>query len=194
MKVRELFSTWKKLLSSWKCVNFAALSFIIWDEWVAIKYNICIIMPTISLFGLDGNNNQSLSPFDINGKGQTKIFSFLEKHSAAHTLPKYLLKYLKELPLCICQGVPLCPCFLWVHIEVSALLKCAIHAPPDYKQGLQKDVLQEERWLIHHKRPSYHQKTQYIHPSPNQVGIHQKCTYENQKHYIFIPGIVGKPR
>jgi len=38
-------------------------------EWVAIKYNTCIIMPTISPFGLDGNNTKSLSPFDIKGKG-----------------------------------------------------------------------------------------------------------------------------
>jgi len=36
-------------------------------EWVAIKYN--IIMPTISPFGLDGNNTKSLSPFDMKGKG-----------------------------------------------------------------------------------------------------------------------------
>jgi len=38
-------------------------------ERVAIKYNTCIIMPTISPFVLDGNNTKSLSPFDIKGKG-----------------------------------------------------------------------------------------------------------------------------
>ena len=47
----------------------------IFYERVAIKYNTCIIMPTISPFGLDGNNTKSLSPFDIKGKGWTKIFS-----------------------------------------------------------------------------------------------------------------------
>ena len=41
----------------------------IFYERVAIKYNTCIIMPTISPFGLDGNNTESLSPFDIKGKG-----------------------------------------------------------------------------------------------------------------------------
>ena len=35
--------------------------------------------------------------------------------------------------------------------EISALLKCVVHAPPDCKQGLQKDVLQEEHDSIHHK-------------------------------------------
>jgi len=126
-------------------------------------------METISPFGLDGNNNQSLSPFDIKGKGQTEIISFLEKHSATHTPPEYLLKSLKELPLCICQGVPLCPCFLWVHAEVSALLKCDVHAPPNYKKGLQKDVLQEEHDSIINDLPIT--KDSYIHPFPNQVGI-----------------------
>jgi len=92
-------------------------------------------MPTISPFGLDGNNNQSLFLFDIKGKDQTKIISFLDKHFAAHTPPEYLLKSLNDLPLCICQGVPLCPCFLWVHAKVSTLRKCVVYAPPDYKQG-----------------------------------------------------------
>jgi len=79
-------------------------------------------MPTISPFGLDGNNNQSLSPFDIKGKGRTKIFSSF----AVHTPPEYLLKSLNKL-------------------------KCVVHAPPGCKQGLQKDVLQEEHDSIHHK-------------------------------------------
>ena len=127
-------------------------------------------MPTISPFGLDGNNNQSLSPFEIKGKGQTKIISFLEKHSVAHTAPKYLLKSMKELPLCACQGVPLYPCFHWVHAEVSALLNCVVHAPPNYKQGLQKKkVLQEEHDSIINDLPIT--KDSYIHTFPNQVGI-----------------------
>jgi len=81
-------------------------------EWVAIKYNTCIIIPTISPFGLDENNTKSLSPFDIKEKGQTKIFCFLDKHSVVHTPPEYLLRSLNELPLCICQGVPIYPCSL----------------------------------------------------------------------------------
>ena len=82
----------------------------IFYERVSIKYNTCIIMPTISPFGLDGNNTKSLSPFDIKGKGRTKIFSSFDKHSAVHTPPECLLKFLNELPLCICQGLPICPC------------------------------------------------------------------------------------
>ena len=40
------------------------------SEWVVIKDNTCIIMPTISPFGLDGNHHsKSLSPLDIKGKG-----------------------------------------------------------------------------------------------------------------------------
>ena len=66
------------------------------------------------------------------------------------------------------------------------MLKCVVHAPPDCKQGLQKDVLQEEHDSIHHKLPSYHQRlihTSISQPSgdipkltypPNQVGIYQK--------------------
>jgi len=105
------------------------------SERVAIKFNTCIIMPTISPFGLDGNNTKSLSPFDIKGKGQTKIFSFLDKYSAVHTPPKYLLKSLNVLPLCICQGVPICPCYM---MKALLLLNCVVHAPPDCRQDLQK--------------------------------------------------------
>jgi len=127
-------------------------------------------MPKIFFFGLDGNNNQSLSPFDIKGKGQTKIISFLDKHSAVHTPLEYLLKSLNELPLCICQGVPLYRSFLWVHAKVSALLKYDVHAPSDYKQGLQKDVLQEEHDFI--INDLLITKDSYIHLFPNQVGIY----------------------
>lgn len=102
-------------------------------EWVAIKYNTCIIMPTISPFGLDGNNTKSLSPFDIKGKGRTKIFSFLEKHSAVHTPPEYLLKSLNDLRLCICQGVPMYPFYM---LKALLLLNCAMHAPHDCRQDL----------------------------------------------------------
>jgi len=149
-------------------------------------------MPTISPFGLDGNNNQSLSPFDIKGKGQTKIISFLEKHSAAHTPPKYLLKSLKELPLCVCQGVPLCPCFLWVHVEVSALLKCAVHAAPNCRQGLQKNVLQEEHDFIINDLPIT--KDSYIHPFPNQVGIHQNFTHDKTRTLHLHPRHSGETK
>ena len=127
-------------------------------------------MATIYPFGLDGNNNQSLSPFDSKGKGQTKIISFLDKHSTAHTPPEYLLKSSNEIPLCVCQGIPFYPCFLWVHAEVFALLKFVVHAPPDYKQGLQKDVLQEEHDSIIIDLPIT--KDSYIHPFPNQVGLY----------------------
>ena len=115
MKVRELFSTWKKLFFAWKCVNLkiTLLHYNISSVWFAIKDNTCLIMPTISPFGLDGKNTKSLSPFDIKGKGQTKIFSSF----ADHTPPKCLLKYLNELPLYICQGVPIYPCSPWVHDE-----------------------------------------------------------------------------
>ena len=76
-------------------------------EWVAIKDNTCIIMPTISPFGLDGNhmgddcfkmlnlleissNIKILSPFDIKGKGRSKIFSPFEIHYAIHAPPEYM--------------------------------------------------------------------------------------------------------
>ena len=45
------------------------ISEMIFYERVSIKYNTCIIMSTISPFGLDGNTTKSLSPFDIKGKG-----------------------------------------------------------------------------------------------------------------------------
>jgi len=48
-------------------------------------------MPTISPFGLDGNNNtKSLSPFDIKGKGWTNIFSSFDIHYAVHAPPKHI--------------------------------------------------------------------------------------------------------
>ena len=72
------------------------------------------------------------------------------------------------------------------------MLNCVVHAPPNYKQALQKDVLEEEHDSIINDLPIT--KDSYIHPFPNQVAIHQKFTHDKQEHYIFIPGIVGKPR
>jgi len=86
-------------------------------EWVAIKYNTCIIMPTISPFGLDGNNTKSLSLFDIKGKGLCSPWV----HAPLDYKPD-LLKSLNELPLCICHGAPIWPCSFWEHAEISALL------------------------------------------------------------------------
>ena len=60
----------------------------------------------------------------------------------------------------------------------------AWYAPSVCKQSLQKGVLQEHD-SIHHTWPSYHQKIQYIHPSPNQVGIYQV-------HYIIHPRHSGE--
>ena len=59
MKVHELFSTWKKLFSAWKCVNLkiTLLHYNLSSVWFAIKDNTCLIMPTISPFGLDGKAN-----------------------------------------------------------------------------------------------------------------------------------------
>lgn len=128
-------------------------------------------MPTISPFRLDGINTKSLSSFDIKGKRWTKIFSFLDKHSAVYTPLEYLLKSLNELPLFVSQGVPIYPCSLWVDAKLSSLLKCVVHAPLDCKQGLQKNVLQEEHDSIINELPIT--KGSYIHPSPNPVGIYQ---------------------
>ena len=133
-------------------------------ERVSITYNTCIIMPTISPFGLDGNNTKSLSPFDIKGKGRTKIFSFQDKHFAVYTPPEYWLKSLNELP----QGVPICPCYM---MKALLLLNCAFHAPPDYRQDLQKMFFKKIQDIYIIKDLPITKKTQYIHPSPNQVGI-----------------------
>jgi len=144
---------------------------------------------------------KSLSPFDIKGKGWTKIFSFLERHSVVHTPPEYLLKSLNELPLCICHGAPICPCFFWEHAEISALAKLCCSCSPWLKARSATDVLQEEPRLIHHKRLSYHQKTQYIHPSPNLVGIYQywlihptmwRYIKSLHEHYIIHPRHSGE--
>jgi len=55
-------------------------------------------MPTISCFGLDGNNNiKELSPFDIKDKEQTKIFSPFDIHYVVHAAREYMLSYLIEL-------------------------------------------------------------------------------------------------
>ena len=61
MKVRELFSTWKKLFFAWKCVNLkiTLLHYNLSSVWFSIKDNTCLIMPTISPFGLDGKANLS---------------------------------------------------------------------------------------------------------------------------------------
>ena len=67
-------SLWSSILWSWPI----ALWPIIWVSFHQGQhlYHTCIIMPTISPFGLDGNNHtKSLSPFDLKGKGRTKIFS-----------------------------------------------------------------------------------------------------------------------
>jgi len=137
---------------------------LIFYELVAIKYNTCIIIPTISPFGLDGNNTKSLSPFDIKGKGRTKIFSFLERHSDVHTPPEYLLKSLNELPLCIFQGVPMCPCYM---LKALLLLNCVVHAPPDYRKDLKKMFFKKNQDLYIIKDLPITKRL----PSPNQVGI-----------------------
>lgn len=82
-------------------------------QWVAIKDNTCVTIPTISLFGLDDNHNtKSLSPFDIKGKGRTKIFSSLI----------YIL--LSMLPLSTCWS-------LWMSSPfVHAKTYKSVHAPP----------------------------------------------------------------
>ena len=173
----------------------------IFYELVSIKYNVCIIMPTISPFGVDGNNTKSLSPFDIKGKGQIKIFSSF----AIHTPPECLLKSLNELPplyMPRCTNMsmlPLSTCW------VSTLLKCVVHAPLDCRQDLQKDVLQEEHDSILNDLPIT--KDSYINTSLNQVRIYKywlihpsKWAYTRSllmiNKYImsFILGIEGKPK
>ena len=44
---------------------------------------------------------------------------------------------------------------------LKSLLCCAVQAPPDYRQGLQEDVLQKKHDFIHYKWPSYHQRLIY---------------------------------
>jgi len=62
---------------------------------------------------------------------------------------------------------------------ISAPLKCVVHTPLDCKQGLQKDVIQEENDSIINDLPIT--KDSYIHPSPNQVGIYQQFTHDNTR-------------
>jgi len=138
-------------------------------ERVAIKYSTCIIMPTISPFVLDGNNTKSLPPFDIKGKGRTKIFSFQDKHSTVHTPPEYRLKSLNELP----QGVPICPCYM---LKALLLLNCAFHAPPDCKQDLQKMFFKKNQDLyIIKDLPITKRLNTYIH-HPTKWGYIRNMT------------------
>ena len=65
MKVHEIFSTWKKLFFAWKCMNLkiTLLQYNLSSVWFSIKENTCLIMPTISPFGLDGKANLSYWEF-----------------------------------------------------------------------------------------------------------------------------------
>ena len=115
----------------------------------------CIIMPTISPFGLDGNNHtKSLSPFDIKGKGRTKIFSPLI-YILLSILPlSTCWNIWLSSPLCTCQDVPIHPCSPWAHAKSA------------------KIFFKRISWLYNSTKwvwPSY---DSYIHQSPNQVGIH----------------------
>ena len=110
---------------------------------------------------------KSLSPFDIKGKGLTKIFSFLNKHSAVHTPPEYLLKSLNELPLCICQGVPICSCYM---LKALLFLNCAVHAPPDCRKDLQKMLFKKNQEL-------YIMKEIETYCSNIQTSIHDLLLY-----------------
>jgi len=110
---------------------------------------------------------------------------------------------LSILPLSTCWNLWIISPFVYAKVYQS------VNAPPEYMPSLctaevccscssclwarsAKDVLQEEHDSIHHKRPSYHQRLihtsisqlsediqKLTHP-PNQVGIHQKFTYDNQ--------------
>ena len=137
-------------------------------------------MPTISPFGLDGNNTKSLSPW---------VPAEISKWAPPLYMPRCTNLFM--LPLSTCG--------------VSALLKCAIHSPLDCMQDLQKDVLQEEHDSILNDLPIT--KGSYIHTSLNQVRIYKywlihpsKWAYTKSllmmNKYItsFIPGIVGKPK
>ena len=80
-------------------------------------------MPIISPFGLDGNNNQSLSPFDIKGKGQTKIISFLEYLLIISEWAPPLCTTLSMLPLSTCWSLYFaevwCSCSPWTYARWS---------------------------------------------------------------------------
>ena len=58
-----------------------------------------------------------------------------KKHNPPNHSPEYLLKFLNELPLCICQGVPICSCYM---LKALLFLNCAVHTPPDCRKDLQK--------------------------------------------------------
>ena len=138
-------------------------------------------MPTISPFGLDGNNNtKSLSPFDIKGKGWTKIFSPFDILYAVHAPLKYMLNSLIELPL--------------------YMLRCTetIHAPPEHKQGMQKhdSIHTSPMTFLSPMTHTYiHLPTKWDIPNlthtPNQVGIYQLFIHDKKKKYYIIHPIVG---
>ena len=143
-------------------------------------------MPTISPFGLDGNNHtKSLSPFDIQCKGWTKIFSPLI----------YIL--LSILPLSTCWN-------LWLSsLFVHAKMYQSVHAPPWAHAESAKIFFKRITWLYNSTKwvwPSYHQWL--IHTSISKLSVdtplwlihptrwgYTKCLYmtENRNYYIILP-------
>jgi len=155
-------------------------------------------MPTISPFRHNANNNtKSLSPFDIKGKGQTKMlnlwlsspFIHAEMYQSIHAPLEHMLNSLIKFPLCTCQYVPIHPCSPWAHAESTKLFfkRITWHYNstkwvwPSYRQ-----------WLIHTSisQPSGDTTFWFIHPT--KWG-YTKCLYmtENRNYYIVLPMYSG---
>ena len=143
-------------------------------------------MPTISPFGLDGNNNQSLSPFDIKGKG-----------ADYHTPPEYLRKTLNELLLCICSVLKCClqkdvlQERTWLHtLYVTFLSSRLIHTSISHPSGNTQDrqnsfipgIVGNQNRLLHDldmKRSTWHRdKNNY---QQNQPSDQHTLIYSTRK-------------
>jgi len=156
MKVHVyIYATWPMVnprvytpLSQWTCVYlsdhlFFAIYLLYYNLviWVSCHqgqhlYHTCIIMPTISPFGLDGNNHtKSLSPFDIKGKGWTKILSSLI----------YIL--LSILPLSTCKVCKIMT--LYIHHQWTSYHQKLIHTSISQPSG------DTPFWLIHPTKWGY---------------------------------------
>ena len=154
MKVREIFYTWKKLFFAWKCVSLkiTLMHYNLSSMWFSIKDNTCLIMPTISPLWTRGQQYQITLPLWHQGQRADQDILFL-CWPYSPWVPTEIFEWAPPLYMPRCTNLSM---LLLSTCWVSTLLKCVVHASPDCRQDLQKDVLQEERWLIHHKRPSYH--------------------------------------
>jgi len=158
-------------------------------EWVAIKYNTCIIMPTISPFGLDGNNTNHSPPLTSRAKGRPRYsLSLINIPLSILPLNTYWNLWMSSpfVYAKVCQSIHvpseymLKSLFCWRVLFMLPLTVSKVCNKMFYKKNMTLYIINDLPITKDSIQTSITQPSG-DHP-PKQVGIHQKFTYDNQVH------------